>query len=96
MRSCYKEWVKTTLTIAEAQSQLPRLLRGKRTVTICRRGEAVAFLVPRERMETIFEHLEILSNPVAMQAIRRAKSGKGKYIPLEELEREFDEDESRA
>jgi hypothetical protein len=41
-------------------------------------------------MEGIFETLEILSNPDAMKAIRRARAGKGKYIPLEEFERELD------
>src|SRR5438552_18865209 len=69
--------MKTTLEIAEAQAQLPRLVRSKKTVTICRHGETVAFLLPRERMESIFETLEIQSNPEAMKAIRRAKSGKG-------------------
>ena len=83
--------VKTTLNITEAQTRLPRLLRAKKTVAICRRGETVAFLVSRERMESIFETLEILSNPEAMKAIRRARSGKGHYLPLEQLEREFDE-----
>ncbi len=82
--------MKTTLNITEAQAQLPRLLRSKKTVTICRRGATVAFLVSRERMESIFETLEILSNPEAMKAIRRARSGKGKYIPLEQLEKELD------
>ena len=36
-----------------------------------RRGEAVAFLVSRERMECIFEMLEILTNPEAMKAIKQ-------------------------
>ena len=88
--------LKTMLNVTEAQAQLPRLLRSKKTVTIHRRGETVAFLVSRERMESIFETLEILSNPEAMKAVRRARSGKGKYIPLEQLEKELDEDARRA
>ena len=83
--------MKTKLEIAEAQAQLPRLVRSKKTVTICRHSETVAFLLPREWMEGIFETLEVQSNPEAMKAIRRAKSGKGKYIPLEQLEKELDE-----
>jgi len=47
-------------------------------------------------MESIFESLEVLSNPEAMKAVRRARSGKGKYIPLEEVEKELDEDAGRA
>ena len=84
--------MKTSLDIAEAQADLPRLVRSKKTVMICRGGKTVAFLLPRERMESIFETLEILSNAEAMKAIRRAKSGKGKYITLEQLEKELDED----
>jgi len=88
--------VKTTLTITETKAQLPGLLRSKKTVTICRRGKTVAFLVSRERMESIFETLEILSNPDAMKAVRRTRSGRGKYIPLEQLEKELDEGARRA
>jgi PHD/YefM family antitoxin component YafN of YafNO toxin-antitoxin module len=88
--------VKTTLNISEVQAQLPRLVRSKRTVTICRKGETVAFLVSRERMESIFESLEVLSNGEAMKAVRRARTGRGKYIPLQKFEKEMDEDAGRA
>ena len=80
-----------TVELNEAQQKLPALVRSKKTVTIARGGEAVAFLVSRERMEAIFESLEILSNPAAVKAIKRARSGKAKYIPLEDFERELDE-----
>lgn len=63
---------------------------------VLQRGEIVAFLVSRERMESIFETLEILSNADAMKAVRRARSGRGKYIPLEQLEKELDEGARRA
>src|SRR5438874_11865697 len=59
--------VKTNSDIAEAQGELPRLARSKKTVTICRGGKAIAFLLPRDRIESIFETLEILSNPEAMK-----------------------------
>lgn len=45
-------------------------------------------------MEGIFETLELLSNPEAMKAIRRARTGKGKYIPLAQLETELDDFEA--
>ena len=74
--------MKTTLSVSEAQARLPRLVRSKETITVQRRDETVAFIVPRERMEALLETMEILSNPAAMRAIRRDQSGKGKYLPL--------------
>lgn len=82
--------MKTTLSVAEAQTQLARLVRGKETISLRQRDETVAFLVPRERMEALLETMEILSNPAVMRAIRRDQSGKGKYLPLSAL----DEDQS--
>jgi len=37
-------------------------------------------------MEALLDQIEILSNPEAMKAIRRAKAGKGKYVPLSALD----------
>ena len=75
--------------MAEAQAKLPRLVESNETITVRKREETVAFIVPRERMEALLETMEILSNPAAMRAIRRDQSGKGKYLPLSVL----DEDE---
>ena len=81
------------MDISEAQAELPRLVRSKKAVTISRGGQPVAYLISRERMESILETLEIQSNPQATKAVRRAQSGKGKYIPLKQLEQELDEHE---
>ena len=78
--------MKTTLSVSEAQAQLPRLVRAKETITVRRRDETVAFIVPRERMEALLETMEILSNPAALRAIKRDQSGKGKYLPLSVLD----------
>ena len=78
--------MKTTFSISEAQAQLPRLVRSKETITVRKRDEAVAFIVPRERMEALLETMEILANPAARRAIRRDQSGKGKYLPLSVLD----------
>jgi len=61
---------------------LPRLLRSKRTITICRREDPVGYLVPKERWEAIAETLDLLSNPVAMRTLRAARAGKLKYKGL--------------
>jgi len=71
-----------TYTVSQAQAQLPRLLRSKRTITICRRDDPIGYLVPKERWEAIAETLDLLSNPVAMRTLRAARAGKLKYKGL--------------
>jgi PHD/YefM family antitoxin component YafN of YafNO toxin-antitoxin module len=77
--------MKTTLTLSDAQAHLGRLVRSNRTVAISRRGRTEAFLVPRKRMEAMLETMELLANPKAVAAVRRDRSGKGKYLPLSVL-----------
>lgn len=78
--------MKKPQTITKAQSRFPEICRSKETVSVTRHGEVVAFVVPRQRMEALLDQIEILSNPEAMKAIRRAKAGKGKYVPLSALD----------
>jgi hypothetical protein len=78
--------VKTTFDIEEAQTKLPQLVRSKKTVSLRRNDRTVAFIVPRERMEALLETMEILTNPKAVRAIRRDRSGKGRYLPLSALD----------
>jgi hypothetical protein len=89
-KGAQKQGIETSVSLAEAQASLPRLIRRKQTIKIRSRDETVAFLVPRERMEALLETMEVLSNPKAMAAIQRDRSGKGTYFPLSAL----DEDES--
>jgi len=74
--------MKDTLTVTKGQARFPALCRSKKTATITRNGEVVAFVVPRQRMAALLEQMEILANPKAMAAINRAKVGKGNYLPL--------------
>jgi hypothetical protein len=78
--------MKTTFDIAEAQARLPKLVRGKQTLSLREHNQTVAFLVPRERMEALLETMEILANPQAVRAIRRDRFGKGKYLSLSALD----------
>jgi len=80
--------MKTTYSITSAQAKLPTLVRecAKGLITITKRDEAVAYVVSRERMETLLETMEILANPKAMEAIRKDKAGETKYYPLESLD----------
>ena len=78
------------MSVTEAQKKLLRLVESKETITLQKREETVAFIVPKERMEALLETMEVMANPAAMRAIRRDQSGKGKYLPLSVL----DEDKS--
>jgi antitoxin YefM len=80
--------MKTTYSITSAQAKLPTLVRecAKGLITITKRDEAVAYVVSRERMETLLETMEILANPKAIEILRKDRQGKLKYYPLESLD----------
>ncbi|MBM3837279.1 MAG: hypothetical protein FJ398_04820 [Verrucomicrobia bacterium] len=59
---------------------------------VTRKGEVVAFIVPRKRMADLLEQMEILSNPEAMAAINKAKAGKTKDYPISVLEEDSSHD----
>ncbi len=63
-----------------------RLATKKGSVPVCKNGRTVAVLMSKAHIESIVDQIEILSNPKAMAAIRRAKAGKGKDHPLSILE----------
>jgi PHD/YefM family antitoxin component YafN of YafNO toxin-antitoxin module len=80
--------MRSTYSVAEAQTNLPRLLREAvdESIAIRRRDKTVAYLISSERMEAIAETLEILANPDAMKAIRAHRAGKLKFFPLSSLD----------
>ena len=80
--------MKTTYSITSAQANLPRVVRESENalIKITKRDETVAYVVSKERMESILETMEILANPKAMDAIRKDRAGKTKYYPLESLD----------
>ena len=80
--------MKTTYSITKAQANLPRIVRESvhGLIGIKKRDETVAFIVSRERMESILETMEILGNPKAMEVLRKDRAGKLKYYPLESLD----------
>ena len=77
-----------TYSVTEAQAGLPSILREaeEQPVIITRRDKAVGYLLSPERFEAMLETMEIMSNPLAMQAIRDHKSGKTKFLPLDVLD----------
>ena len=74
----------STYSVAEAQAQLPALLRKVENdlIVITRRDKTVAYLISAQRMEAIAETLELMADPKAMKAVRQARAGKGKYYPV--------------
>ena len=78
--------MKSKYSISQGQKQFPALCRRTDSTPITRNGEVVAFVVPRRRMQALLEQMEILSNPEAMKAIRRAKAGKTRHHPLSVLD----------
>lgn len=80
--------VKTTYSIKEAQTQLPRMVReaAVQPITIMRRDEVAGFLVSPQRMEGMMETLELLADPRAMKELKRARRGRGRYHALSALD----------
>jgi prevent-host-death family protein len=80
--------VKTTYTVTQAQAKLPTVVRecAEHTITITRRDEPVAYVISREKLESLFETMEILNNPKAMEVLNKDRAGKLKYYPLDSLD----------
>ena len=78
----YETEVNSPCTTTRRQARFPTLCRFQKTTAITRHGEVVAFLVPKQRMPDLPEQVEILANPGAMDAKRRAKAGKATDRPL--------------
>lgn len=49
------------------------------SVTVCRNGRVVGFVVSRDRMEAILETLEVMADPNAMKAVRGHQAGKTRF-----------------
>ncbi|HVW21450.1 MAG TPA: type II toxin-antitoxin system Phd/YefM family antitoxin [Opitutaceae bacterium] len=80
--------MKSTYSIAKGQSQFPALVRTAERIgvaTILRHDEPVAYLVSRERWESMLETMELLANPTFQDQLRRVRAGEVKYFPLEAL-----------
>jgi antitoxin YefM len=81
-------FMKSTYSIKEAQSQLPRLVREAENggmATITRHEKAVAYVLGADDLASLMETVEILGNPSAMKAITDADAGRGRVYPIEDL-----------
>jgi PHD/YefM family antitoxin component YafN of YafNO toxin-antitoxin module len=71
-----------TYNIKEAQAGLPRLCRSGKRFVIANRNTPVMVAMPVEDFEALMETLDILGDPVAMDALGLAQSGMGTYRKL--------------
>jgi PHD/YefM family antitoxin component YafN of YafNO toxin-antitoxin module len=68
----------STVSITQAQAQLPKLVRELDTSgAVCfeRRGKVAAFLISPDRMAAMVETMEVLANQSAMKAISAHRNG---------------------
>lgn len=79
---------RTTYSVTQAQSALPRLVReaeGGALVAISRRDDTVAYLLSRDHLEAIVETMELLANPKARKAIADHRAGRTRLRSLKAL-----------
>jgi PHD/YefM family antitoxin component YafN of YafNO toxin-antitoxin module len=81
--------MKTTVSVTEAQKQLPRLLRGNDVVCIMRHQEIAGFFVPRDQFNSLLETVATLANPDALQALKKFESGKMRFRSWKQAKREL-------
>ncbi|MCC5843702.1 MAG: type II toxin-antitoxin system Phd/YefM family antitoxin [Verrucomicrobia bacterium] len=80
--------MKTTYTITQAQQQLPAMVKESASlgmIPITRHHETVAYVVSKERMDSIVETLEILAQPETMHHIRAYERGELNFHSVDAL-----------
>lgn len=82
--------MKNTYSVTKAQRELPGLLKAVNdeaaTYGITVHDDVKAYLVGKERMDSILETLEILANRDAMGALQEYEAGQAKFYGLDALE----------
>ena len=78
----YKKLMAHTYNIREAQAELTKLCRAGRKFVIANRNRPVFVALPVEDFEALVETMDVLADPQAMEAIRKARAGKARYRPL--------------
>lgn len=74
--------MKDTCSISDIGRQPAAVIRRAEalgSVTVCRNGRVVGFVVSRDRMEAILETLDVLADPDAMKSIRGHQAGKMRF-----------------
>ncbi len=74
----------STVTVSQAQAQLPKLLK-KDSFTISRHGKVIGVYLSRDRIEALIETMELLGDPAFTKALKEYKSGKMKFVDMEDV-----------
>jgi len=75
-------------SISKGQSEFPALVRAAQrrgVATITKHDEPVAYVVSREKWESVLETMELLANEDFQRQLKRMRAGKVKYYPMEEF-----------
>ncbi len=82
--------MKTSYSVEHAQIEFPALIRKVSTegitCAITEQGETSVFLVPKERMESLLETLEILASNEAKEMIAKYENGNMSFHELSVLD----------
>jgi prevent-host-death family protein len=79
---CSISYVKDTYSVSEIgrhPAQVLRRAEQRGSVTVCRNGRIIGFVVSRDRMEAILETLEIMADNEAMKAIHKYQAGEARF-----------------
>ena len=85
----------TTLPLSEIKKRLSEIVDGVESmhdrVILTRNGRAAAVIISPDDLEALEETVEILSNPVAVRAIRRAETeiDKGRSLTADQLRTKY-------
>ncbi len=81
----------TYFTDTKAREQFPKMLAQAEkkggVIGITGQGHTAAYLLSEQNLMSLQETMEILADPKAMAAIRKARAGRGKYHPLSSLDK---------
>ena len=78
----------STYTIATGQRAFPLLVKKAEAgelAVVTRHEKPVAYVISAERMDGLLETLELLANPKFAAALKRYRSGKAKFFPLDAI-----------
>ena len=78
----------STVTVSQAQANLPKLLRQD-SFAVARHGKVVGVFLSKDRIEALVESMELLANPEFNTALKEHKSGKAKHYDIAELDAEM-------
>ena len=63
---------------------MPRLLK-KDSFAISRHGKVIGVYLSRDRIEALIETMELMGDPAFVKALKQYRSGKMKFVDLDDV-----------